>query len=48
MNVVFWLVLLIVNIILLVKNYEDSDYQLVYINIFAICVCIIKFLSLFL
>lgn len=48
MNVVFWLVLLIVNIILLVKNYEDSDYQLVYINIFVICVCIIKFLSLFL
>ena len=48
MNVVFWLVLLIVNAIVLVKNYKDGDYQLVYINIFAICVCIIKLLSLFL
>jgi len=48
MNVVFWLVLLIVNAILLVRNYKGGDYQLVYINIFVICVCIIKFLSLFL
>jgi len=48
MNVVFWFVLLIVNTILLVKNYEDGERQLVYINIFAICVCIIKLLSIFL
>ena len=48
MIVVFLLILLIVNAIVLVRNYKDGDYQLVYINIFAICVCIIKLLSLFL
>ncbi len=49
MGVVFLLVLLMItNVIVLVRNYKDGDYQLAYINIFAICVCIIKLLSLFL